>query len=73
MTRGVLLQFRGEGYGAMSGVTEYITFHSILDDGDASDIDADAREPAPGFFLVMEEVVVLPYWFPEEAILIEGA
>ena len=71
MTRGILLQFRGEGYGFLNGVTEYMTFHSILDDGDASDIDEYAREPAPGFSLVNEETVVLPYWFPEAAILIE--
>lgn len=71
MTRGVLLQFRGEGYGAMSGVTEYITFHSILPEGDASAIDEFAREPAPGFTLVNEQVVTLPFWFPEEALLVE--
>ena len=73
MTRGVLLQFRGQGRVILSGVTEYMTFHSILDDEDASAIDKYAREPAPGFTLVNEEIVVLPYWFPEEAVLIEGA
>lgn len=73
MTRGVLLQFRGQGRVILGGVTEYMTFHSILPDEDESDIDAEAREPAPGFTLMNEQLVVLPLWFPEEAILIEGA
>ena len=55
----------------LDGVTEYMTFHSLLPEEDASGIDEYAREPAPGFTLVNEQLVVLPFWFPEESLLVE--
>ena len=64
MAQGILLQFTGEGRGFMSGVTEYLTFHTLDEDG--------MREPAPGFELTNEAEVYLPDWFPEESTLKVG-